>query len=162
MARSIVKSSNVYYYSLANEMGVDLMYEQLSPFGFGRKTGIDLEGEVTGVLPSTAWKRKTYRRPEQQKWYAGETISLGIGQGYNNFTMLQMASALATLASGGQRFKPSLVREIEDVVTHEKQTISRDALPSLGLSPEHVALVHHALYGVTQEGTSARVFPPLL
>jgi penicillin-binding protein 2 len=158
MYRSIVKSSNVYYYSLANEMGVDLMYEQLSPFGLGRKTGIDLEGEVTGVLPSTAWKRKTYRRPEQQKWYAGETISLGIGQGYNNFTMLQMASALATLASGGQRFKPSLVREIEDVVTHEKRTISREALPPLGLNPEHVALVNHALHGVTQEGTSARVF----
>jgi penicillin-binding protein 2 len=158
MYRSIVKSSNVYYYSLANEMGVDLMYEQLSPFGFGRKTGIDLDGEVTGVLPSTEWKRKTYRRPEQQKWYAGETISLGIGQGYNNFTMLQMASAMATLASGGQRFEPSLVREIEDVVAHQKRTPAHDALPPLPLQPEHVALVHRALYGVTQEGTSARVF----
>jgi penicillin-binding protein 2 len=116
MRRSIVKSSNVYYYSLANEMGVDLIHEQLKPFGFGRKTEIDLEGEVTGVLPSTDWKR-AFSKPEQQKWYAGETISLGIGQGYNNFTMLQMASATATLVSGGQRFKPRLVREIEDVVT---------------------------------------------
>ncbi|HLL18622.1 MAG TPA: penicillin-binding protein 2, partial [Rubrivivax sp.] len=113
MYRSIVKSSNVYYYSLANEMGVDLMYEQLSPFGFGVKTGIDLESEVTGILPSTAWKKRYYKKPEQQKWYAGETISLGIGQGYNNFTMLQLASATATLVSGGQRFKPRLVREIE-------------------------------------------------
>ena len=95
MHRSIVKSSNVYYYSLANEMGVDLMHQQLSPFGFGQRTGIDLEGEVTGVLPSTEWKRRAYRRAEQQRWYAGETISLGIGQGYNNFTMLQLANATA-------------------------------------------------------------------
>ncbi|MEO8281406.1 MAG: penicillin-binding protein 2, partial [Ideonella sp.] len=75
MVRSIVKSSNVYYYSLANEMGVDLMHDQLEPFGFGRKTGIDLQSEVTGLLPSTAWKRRAYKRPEQKKWYAGETIS---------------------------------------------------------------------------------------
>ena len=72
-------------------MGVDLMHEQLSPFGFGAETGIDIDGEVTGLLPSTEWKRRAYKQPEQQKWYAGETISLGIGQGYNNFTMLQLA-----------------------------------------------------------------------
>jgi penicillin-binding protein 2 len=158
MTRSIVKSSNVYYYSLANEMGVDLMHEQLSPFGFGRHTGIDLEGEVTGVLPSTDWKRRTYKKPEQQRWYAGETISLGIGQGYNNFTMLQLASATATLVSGGQRFKPRLVREIEDVVTRERRRVASDALEPLPLRPEHVALVNNALHGVTQEGTSTRVF----
>ena len=121
MVRSIVKSSNVYYYSLANEMGVDLMHDELEPFAFGRKTGIDIEGEVTGLLPSTAWKRRAYKSPEQQKWYAGETISLGIGQGYNNFSMLQLASATATLASGGLRFKPHLVREVEDVLTRERR-----------------------------------------
>ncbi len=158
MVRSIVKSSNVYYYSLANEMGVDLMHEQLEPFGFGRKTGIDVEGEVTGLLPSTEWKRKAYKKPELQKWYAGETISLGIGQGYNNFTMLQLASATATLVSGGQRFKPRLVREIEDVVTGERRLKSNDALPPLPLKPEHVELINRALYGVTQEGTSVRSF----
>jgi penicillin-binding protein 2 len=158
MYRSIVKSSNVYYYSLANEMGVDLMHEQLEPFAFGRKTGIDLDGEVTGVLPSTEWKRKTYKKPELQKWYAGETISLGIGQGYNNFTMLQLASATATLVSGGQRFKPRLVREIEDMVTHDKRVTSSDALEPLAFRPEHVTLIHRALHGVTQEGTGTRVF----
>lgn len=158
MYRSIVKSSNVYYYSLANEMGVDLMHEQLMPFGFGRLTGIDLKGEVTGDLPSTEWKRKKYKRPEQQRWYAGETISLGIGQGYNNFTMLQLASATATLVSGGQRYQPRLVREIEDVLTHERRQISSEALDPLALKPEHVELIRNALYGVTQEGTSTRVF----
>jgi penicillin-binding protein 2 len=158
MYRSIVKSSNVYYYSLANEMGVDLMHEQLEPFGFGVKTGVDLEGEVTGILPSTEWKKRYYKKPEQQKWYAGETISLGIGQGYNNFTALQLASATATLVSGGQRFRPRLVREIEDVVTRERQRVAGDAMEPLALKPEHVELIRRALHGVTQEGTSVRAF----
>ena len=158
MVRSIVKSSNVYYYSLANEMGVDLMHEQLLPMGFGRRTDIDLEGEVTGLLPSTEWKKRYYKKPEQQRWYAGETISLGIGQGYNNFTMLQMATATATLVAGGQRFKPRLVREIQDVVTGEKKRVSNDALAPLPFKPEHVELISRALHGVTQEGTSTRVF----
>ena len=158
MHRSIVKSSNVYYYSLANEMGVDLIHAQLQPFGFGVRTGIDLEGEVSGVLPSTDWKKRYYRKPEQQRWYAGETISLGIGQGYNNFTMLQLASATATLVSGGQRFKPRLVREIEDVVGGQRQHVASEALEPLQLQPEHVSLIRSALHGVTQEGTGTRVF----
>jgi penicillin-binding protein 2 len=158
MTRSIVKSSNVYYYSLANEMGVDKMHEFLSPYSLGRKTGIDMDGELTGLLPSTAWKRKAYRKPEQQQWYAGETISLGIGQGYNNFTMLQMANATATLVSGGKRFEPRLVREIEHVTTREKTPVAGAALPPLPLDPSHVELINRALHGVTQEGTSTRVF----
>jgi penicillin-binding protein 2 len=158
MHRSIVKSSNVYYYTLANEMGVDLMHQHLQPFGFGVRTGIDLENEVTGVLPSTEWKRRAYRKPEQQKWYAGETISLGIGQGYNHFTALQLAHATATLVSGGQRHAPRLVREVEDVVTRQRTLSERPALAPLGLVPEQVELIKKALYAVTQEGTSTRVF----
>ncbi len=158
MYRSIVKSSNVYYYSLANEMGVDLMHEQLSPLGFGRKTEIDLEGETSGLLPSTEWKRRYYKRPEQQKWYAGETISLGIGQGYNAFTMLQLASATATLVSGGQRFKPRLVQEIVDIETGEARRLANDALEPLPYDPAHIETIVRALHGVTQEGTSVRSF----
>lgn len=158
MTRSIIKSSNVYYYSLANDMGVDLMHQYLSPLGFGQRTGIDLQGEVTGLLPSTDWKRRAFKKPEQQRWYAGETISLGIGQGYNHFSMLQLAKATATLVSGGQRYTPRLVREVEDVITGERRRLSDDALPSLGYKPEHVALINRALLGVTQEGTSTRVF----
>ena len=158
MNRAIVKSSNVYFYSLANDLGVDTIHDQLLPFGLGRKTGIDVEGELTGLLPSTEWKRRAYKRPEQQKWYAGETISLGIGQGYNNFTMLQLASATATLVAGGVRFQPRLVREIEDVVTRERKEVAHAALPPISLKPEHVELIRRAMYGVTQEGTSTRVF----
>ncbi|HKX95789.1 MAG TPA: penicillin-binding protein 2 [Methylibium sp.] len=158
MTRSIVKSSNVYYYQLANDMGVDLIHEQLEPFGFGRKTGIDINGELTGVLPSTEWKRRYYKRPEQQKWYAGETISLGIGQGYNNFTMLQLASATATLISGGQRYVPRLVRQVETTASGARRQLSAETLEPLPLKPEHVEVVKQALHGVTQEGTSTRVF----
>jgi penicillin-binding protein 2 len=158
MNRAIVQSSNVYFYSLANEMGVDLIHEQLYPMGFGRKTGIDVEGEVTGDLPSTEWKARRFKKPEQQKWYAGETISLGIGQGYNNFTMLQMATAMSTLVSGGQRFKPRLVREIEDVITGQRKRVASDALDPLPFKPADVEVIRHALQGVTQEGTSRSSF----
>jgi penicillin-binding protein 2 len=158
MRAAIVSSSNVYFYSLANEMGVDLIHDQLEPFGFGRRTEIDLDGELTGLLPSTAWKKRAYRRPEQQKWYPGETISLGIGQGYNNFTMLQMATAVATLASGGQRYKPRLVQEVQETLGGEVRRVASDALPPLALKPEHVAVIRDAMHGVTISGTSARVF----
>jgi len=157
MARSIVKSSNVYYYALAADMGVDLIHDQLSPFGFGQRTGIDLGGELTGLLPSTAWKKRTFKRPEQQQWYAGETTSLGIGQGYNNVTMLQLATATATLAAGGQRHEPRLVREIIGADGQRREP-PREPLPPLPLKPEHVRTVLAAMEGVTLEGTSARVF----
>ena len=158
MHRAIVQSSNVYFYSLANELGVDLIHEQLFPMGFGRKTGIDVEGEVTGDLPSTEWKRKRFKKPEQQKWYAGETISLGIGQGYNNFTMLQMATATSTLVSGGLRFKPRLVREIEDVISGQRKRVANDALEPLPYKPQDVEVIRRALQGVALEGTSRVAF----
>ncbi|MDI1258055.1 penicillin-binding protein 2 [Aquabacterium sp.] len=158
MRRAIVKSSNVYFYSLANELGVDVIHSQMSPLGLGRLTGIDLKGEVTGLLPSTDWKRRAYKKPEQRRWYAGETISLGIGQGYNSFTMLQMASALSTMVSDGRRYEPRLVREIEDVLTREKRVVSSQALAPLAFKPEHTAFIREAMHGVTQEGTSTRVF----
>jgi len=158
MYRSIVKSSNVYYYSLANELGVDVIHDFMAPLGFGQYTGIDIQGEVRGVLPSQAWKRKTYKKPEQQKWYAGETISLGIGQGYNTFTMLQLASATATLVNGGIKHTPQLVIATQDAVSHAKVPVVPKPAQSLGYAPEHVAVVRRALVGVTQEGTSARVF----
>ena len=158
MYKSIVKSCDTYYYMLANDLGVDAMHDFMAPFGLGQITGIDIHGEVRGVLPATAWKKAVYRRKEQQKWYAGETISLGIGQGYNTFTMLQLAQATAALAEGGQHFRPRLVREIEDFETRGTRRLSGKPLEPIALNPEHVAFIHNAMYGVTQEGTSARIF----
>lgn len=158
MYRSIVKSSNVYYYSLANDLGVDAMYDFMKPLGFGQYTGIDINGEVRGVLPSTEWKRNAYKKPEQKKWYAGETISLGIGQGYNTFTMLQLAQATAVLANAGVKYKPHLVIATQDSVLRQRVPVPQQAPENLGYQAEHVATVHRALAGVTTEGTSARVF----
>jgi penicillin-binding protein 2 len=158
MYRSIVKSSNVYYYSLANELGVDAMHDFMKPLGFGQITGIDVNGEVRGVLPSTDWKKNAYKRPEQKKWYAGETISLGIGQGYNNFTMLQLAQATATLVNGGLKYKPKIVIATQDAVSRTKQAIPSAAPENLGFSPENVAVIRNAMVGVTKEGTSVRSF----
>lgn len=158
MRRSIVLSSNVYYYMLANDLGVDAIHDFMEPFGFGQITGIDLRGEVRGVLPNQEWKRSTYKRPEQRKWYAGETISLGIGQGYNSFTMLQLAHATATLANGGTKFKPHVLLATQDVVTRAETPAQVGSGQSLGLKPEHVAVVLNAMEGVTTEGTGTRVF----
>ncbi|RQP24479.1 penicillin-binding protein 2 [Piscinibacter terrae] len=158
MYRSIVQSCDTYYYMLANDLGVDAMHDFMAPLGFGQLTGIDLHGELRGVLPSTEWKRNTFKRKELQKWYAGETISLGIGQGYNTFTMLQIAQATATVAAGGQRFKPHVVHAIENVETRERRPLEGVALPTIPLNPDHVAFIHQALYGVTQEGTSRSSF----
>lgn len=156
--RAIVKSSNVYFYSLANDLGVDAIHDFMKPLGLGQITGIDLKGEVRGVLPSQAWKRKTYKRPEHQRWYAGETISLGIGQGYNAFTMLQLAQATATLANRGVKFQPHLGLATEDAVSRQRHPMERPAGEDLRLNPSHLETVIRAMVGVTQEGTSTRVF----
>ncbi|HEV7574703.1 MAG TPA: penicillin-binding protein 2, partial [Caldimonas sp.] len=158
MYKSIVQSCDTYYYMLANDLGVDAMHDFMAPLGFGRATGIDLQGELRGTLPSTEWKRNAYKKKEAQKWYAGETISLGIGQGYNSFTMLQLAQAESAVAAGGQRFTPHLVRAVENYETRASRPLAFPALPALEWKAEHVAFIHNALYGVTQEGTSARSF----
>ena len=158
LRRSIIKSSNVYYYMLANDMGVDTIHEYLSPMGFGQQTGIDLVGEARGVLPSTEWKRNTYKRPEQKKWYAGETISLGIGQGYNHFTMLQLAHATAMLANHGIQHRPHLGKGTVDAVTRAYSPLYKDAGTSMGYKPEHVEAVRSAVAAVTVEGTARGVF----
>lgn len=158
MARSIVKSSNAYYYSLANEMGVDAMHDFMQPLGFGQLTGIDLRGEARGVLPSQDWKRRSYKRPEQQQWYIGETISLGIGQGYNNFTILQLAHAMATLANQGVKHRPHLTLAIDDVMTRQRVVREPVSPRDLGYKAQHVQSVLKAMRDVTTEGTSRWVF----
>ncbi len=158
MYKSIVESCDTYYYTLARDMGVDLMHEQMKPFGFGQLTGIDIQGESRGILPSTEWKRTSYKRPEQQRWYAGETISLGIGQGYNSFTMLQLAVATASLANNGVRTRPHLVREVLDVESKESQPVVKAQAQSLGYKAEDLEIIRQAMIGVNLEGTSAASF----
>jgi penicillin-binding protein 2 len=158
MYRSIVQSCDTYYYVLANDMGVDGIHASLSKYGFGELTGIDIQGEVRGLLPSTEWKRRAYKKPEQQKWYAGETISLGIGQGYNNFTMLQLASATATVANNGVKMKPHLVKQVIDVLTKAPTNTLPQVVGEVVAKPENIAVIQHAMAGVNIEGTSASSF----
>ena len=105
MLDALEQSVNTYFYQLAFDMGIDRMHDYLDQFGFGKKTGLDLLGENSGVLPSRAWKRGRYAEP----WYPGETVIAGIGQGFNVVTPVQLANALATLANGGTRYKPRLL-----------------------------------------------------
>jgi penicillin-binding protein 2 len=158
MYASIVQSCDTYYYILANDMGVDMIHDQMLRLGFGELTGIDILGEVRGLLPSTAWKKRAYRRADQQKWYAGETISLGIGQGYNNFTMLQLASATATLANNGVKMRPHLVREVVDALTRNPKRTLPQPVGEAVARPENIAVIRDALVGVNLEGTSASSF----
>jgi penicillin-binding protein 2 len=158
MYKSIVQSCDTYYYMLANDLGVDTIHEHMQRLGFGDLTGIDILGESRGLLPSTDWKRHAYRKAEQQKWYAGETISLGIGQGYNNFTVLQMAQALSTLVNSGVRMKPHLVRETVDIMTHQAHPVAGEVAARLTAKPENIAVIRNAMVGVNIEGTGATAF----
>jgi penicillin-binding protein 2 len=158
MYKSIVKSSDTYYYMLANDLGIDAIAGFLKLFGFGARTGIDLDGEAAGVLPSPAWKLARFSRPEEQKWYAGETISIGIGQGYNAYTPAQLAQAMATLANNGVMFRPRLVSHVDSARTGERRYVEPQLVHQLALRPEHVAFVKQAMAGVTKEGTAAGAF----
>ena len=158
MHRAIQQSSNTYFYSLAVEMGVDAIHDFMKPLGFGQSTGIDLNGEVRGTLPSTEWKRNAYKRPEMKRWFPGETVSLGIGQGYNNFTMLQLALAQATLANGGIRYRPHMAKAVKNAVTGAVTEISQPRGVDLGFLPKNVDIVRNAMVAVNKGGTGTRVF----
>jgi len=109
MRHAIQQSCDVYFYTVANRLGIDRMHDFMITFGFGELTGIDIPGEKPGLMPSTEWKRRTYKRAAEQVWFPGETISVGIGQGYMLATPMQLAHAISGIASRGQIFRPRLV-----------------------------------------------------
>jgi penicillin-binding protein 2 len=162
MYKSIVESCDTYYYMLANDLGIDNIANFMRQFGFGQKTGIDLgldgTAESEGVLPSPEWKKKRFKKPEQQKWYAGETISIGIGQGYNAYTPIQLAQAMAGLANDGVMYRPHLVQAIADARSGEKTTPAPTPPRTISLKQEYIDVVKRALIGVNKEGTGARAF----
>ena len=154
MHTSIVRSSDIYYYLVANDLGVDAIHDFMKPLGFGQIVGIDVEGEMPGILPSTAWKEKRFK----QKWYGGETISIGIGQGYNAFTLLQLAHATANVANDGIVMKPHLVRAIEDIKTGERRlTVPKESY-RIEMKPENLRIVRDAMVDVNISGTGRAAF----
>ncbi len=112
MRHAIMQSCDVYFYNVANKLGIDRMHDFMSTFGFGELSGIDIPGEKPGLMPSTEWKRHAYKRAAEQVWFPGETISVGIGQGYMLATPMQLAHAVSGIASRGQIFKPRLVTAV--------------------------------------------------
>ncbi|MCR4303462.1 MAG: penicillin-binding protein 2 [Gallionella sp.] len=151
MFKAIQVSCDTYFYGLSTELGIDNIFNFLSRFGFGNKTGIDMEGETSGLLPSQEWKAKRY----QQIWYPGDTVSVGIGQGYSLVTPLQLAFATATLANGGVAYKPHLVKEVRSSLGAEMRLVASEPIYDLNIDPAHLELVRSAMVAVTQPGGTA-------
>ncbi|MES5325781.1 penicillin-binding protein 2 [Alcaligenes phenolicus] len=158
MHRALVVSSDTYFYSLGPEIGVDNLHDFMKQFGFGQQTGIDLDGERQGILPSTEWKRQAYKKPAQQRWYAGESISVAVGQGYNSFTVLQLAHATAVLASNGIVRPPHLVTQTLSPHDPEIEQPVRIDAKLIPLKQANVDVVKRALVDVVRLGTARRAF----
>lgn len=158
MHRALVVSSDTYFYSLGPEIGVDALHDFSKQFGFGQITGIDLDGERRGILPSREWKRQAYKKTADQRWYAGETISVAVGQGYNSFTLLQLAQATSTLANDGLYIKPHLVRQTIDTETGESTLAVSEPSYQIPIDPAHIKVVKDALADVIKSGTARRAF----
>lgn len=154
LKKSIVVSSDTYYYKLAIDMGVDTIHKFVGPFGFGQLTGIDIDGEVAGILPSSEWKMKRFGK----EWLTGETPSIGIGQGYNAFTILQLARATAALANGGKLVTPQIVQAHRNPLTNEITELPRRPAKDLGFQSDWLSLIGGAMVEVNETGTSSGVF----
>ena len=158
ITKSIVESCNTFYYQLGNDMGIDAISSYLENFGFGALTGVDLLGERTGVLPSRKWKQNAFKTPETKRWYPGETISIAIGQGYNNYTPLQMAHAIGVLVSGGVNATPRLVSGKQNAATGEIEYLEPKNIKKFPFEQQYVDLIKKAMFQVTQSGTSRFAF----
>ena len=159
MMTSIVLSCNTYYYQLGNDLGIDAIHDFMKPFGFGQKTGIDLDNEKEGVLPSKKWKRERFARNRlMQAWQGGDTVNIAIGQGFNSYTILQMAHAVANLANDGVVMKPHLVKIIEDGATRARTlTVAKESM-RIPLKQENIDFIKRAMVGVAEQGTGRLAF----
>lgn len=159
MYKSIAASCDTYYYRLAYDMGIEAIDRFMPKFGFGQKTGIDLPGEVEGILPSPAWKQKRFSgarfRDEHRKWYVGDVVSIGIGQGYNSYTPLQLAYATSVLANDGVAFKPHIAWHVTDVRTGKVSTVEPTPIARHDFKPENLAVVKQGMRGVLMPGGTA-------
>ncbi|MET0291747.1 MAG: penicillin-binding protein 2 [Steroidobacteraceae bacterium] len=152
---AIGRSCDVYFYALSNELGVDRLHEFMDPFGYGKPTGIDIAGESTGILPSKEWKKKVFKRPEDQVWFPGETINFGIGQGYMTVTPIQLAQVTAVLAAKGKVFKPRLVTGLRDSETGRVEAVAPEPQPSVkGGTPEEWQTVFNGMVKTMTIGTA--------
>src|SRR5450830_42663 len=149
--RAITISCDTFFYGLALDLGIDRLTSFVSHFGFGKKTGIDIDGEISGLLPTPEWKYKRWK----QRWFPGETIIVGIGQGYTLVTPLQLAQATVALANNGTAIQPRLVSSIQDNLTgisHPQPVVDVDKIE---LQQKNIDIVRAGMIGVMQPGGTA-------
>ena len=159
MRDAVSTSCDVYFYTLARTLGIQRIHDSMARIGFGKPTGIDIDGERSGIMPSPEWKKGAFRQREMQVWFPGETVIVGIGQGYWTATPLQLAHATALLATRGKHFKPRLVRAVRDPVTGERRERQPEPLPEVVLDdPANWEIIVDAMVAVTTgaRGTAVR------
>jgi penicillin-binding protein 2 len=149
LPEAISRSSDVYFYRLASSLGIDRIAAFLEPFGYGQPTGIDIGGEKAGLLPTPEWKRKAFKRPEDKVWFPGETVNMGIGQGYMLVTPLQLAHVTGILAERGRNFRPRLVKGTRDAAGFVHPLAPIEGEPIKGVSDVDWAVVVDAMIGTT-------------
>ena len=133
---AIAQSCDVYFYEISVDLGIDALHDYLDRFGLGTRTGVDIGGESSGLVPSREWKRNAFGNRDDQRWYHGETVIASIGQGYMLATPLQLAVATGTLATRGQRYRPHLVAAIEDPLDGRRTLIEPERLPDVEIENE--------------------------
>ena len=133
------------------ELGIENLSNFVRHFSFGKKTGIDIEGENGGLLPTPDWKMRRYKQP----WYQGDTVISGIGQGYTLTTPLQLAYATATLANQGAAMKPHLATKMHNPLTGKTIVIPNIVQDKIFLNPENLEIVKNGMIAVTQPGGTA-------
>lgn len=141
---AIMGSCDVYFYNIASKMGIDAISNMAKKFGFGAKTGIELNQEKPGLMPTEEWKKKTYNQP----WSPGETLSAAIGQGANLITPLQLALAYSTLVNGGNLYRPYIVSRVEDVDGNVLDNYGPKLVSTVKINAKHLAVIKEALHDV--------------
>jgi penicillin-binding protein 2 len=149
--KAIAVSCDTFFYGLAMELGIEKLTSFVSHFGFGKPTGLDLKGEIDGLLPTPEWKWRRWK----QVWYPGETVIVGIGQGYTLVTPLQLAQATAVLANNGVTIRPHLVSSIEETATGIKRPVPVITTDKVILDPENIEIVKRGMMDVTVPGGTA-------
>jgi penicillin-binding protein 2 len=149
LREAIARSSDVYFYKLASELGIDKLDTGLAPFGFGQLTGIDISGEKPGLLPSPAWKKTAFKHPADQVWFPGETVNIGVGQGYLLVTPLQMAHIVGIISERGRNFRPRLVTGIRGADGHVTSVAPIEDQPVRGISQADWTTIINAMIGTT-------------
>ncbi len=157
LTHAIAKSCDVYFYGLAANVGAERIANFMAPFGYGELTGIDISGEKPGLLPSPEWKKKFFKRPQDQVWFPGETVNFGVGQGYLLVTPLQLAHVASVIAGRGKSFRPRLVTGVRDG-SGKVQSIAPFANPSIeGVSAADWDIAITGMVGAATYGTAAAI-----